>query len=78
VTGNYYNFSNIRFAQAPVGNLRFALPLPPTGTNSTIDNGAVSRICPQANPDWIGIATGTSHPLSHHSSSHNTKLTNDD
>ncbi|KAK4695303.1 hypothetical protein P7C71_g2425, partial [Lecanoromycetidae sp. Uapishka_2] len=55
-TGAFYNFSNIRYAQPPVGDLRFRAPLPPTGRNTTIDNGSVGRICPQAMPAWELIA----------------------
>lgn len=55
-TGGFYNFSNIRYAQPPVGELRFRAPLPPTGRNTTVDNGSVGRICPQASPAWELIA----------------------
>jgi cholinesterase len=50
VTGNYYNFSNIRYAEPPLGSLRFNAPVPPKGRNQTIDDGSVARICPQAYP----------------------------
>ena len=49
-TGNYYNFSNIRYAEPPVGSLRFALPVSPRGRNTTVDTGSIARICPQAYP----------------------------
>ena len=55
-TGNYYNFSNIRYAQPPVGELRFAPPVAVTGRNTTVNNGSVGRICPQANPSWESTA----------------------
>ncbi|KAJ9606204.1 hypothetical protein H2200_009165 [Cladophialophora chaetospira] len=55
-TGQTYNFSNIRYGQAPVGNLRFAAPLAPTGRNNAVQNGSVGRICPQAGPSWYPIA----------------------
>ena len=55
-TGGFYNFSNIRYAQPPVGELRFAAPIPPTGRSKTVDNGNIGRICPQANPAWELIA----------------------
>ncbi|OQV05710.1 hypothetical protein CLAIMM_10397 [Cladophialophora immunda] len=54
-TGQVYNFSNIRYAQPPLGKLRFAAPVPPTGRNTTVQDGSVGAICPQANPDWIAI-----------------------
>jgi carboxylesterase type B len=50
MTGNYYNFSNIRYAEPPLGNLRFAASIPPKRRNRTIDDGSVARICPQAYP----------------------------
>ncbi|KAF1843649.1 carboxylesterase family protein-like protein [Cucurbitaria berberidis CBS 394.84] len=56
-TGNFYNFSNIRFAQAPIGNLRFAPPKAPLENRSAINNGDVSRICPQSSPAWGKPAT---------------------
>lgn len=52
-TGNYYNFSNIRYAQPPTGDLRFRAPLPPITNRSTIETGNVDRICPQSNPAWL-------------------------
>ncbi|MCJ1311410.1 hypothetical protein MMC25_005081 [Agyrium rufum] len=55
-TGGFYNFSNIRYAQPPVGDLRFAAPVPPKGKSSAIDNGSVGRICPQSAGAW-GIVT---------------------
>jgi carboxylesterase type B len=51
-----YNFSNIRFAQPPVGQLRWALPVPPTGRNAVVQNGSVGTICPQGTPHWASIA----------------------
>ncbi|KAL9118166.1 MAG: hypothetical protein Q9187_005294, partial [Circinaria calcarea] len=55
-TGGYYNFSNIRYAQPPIGNLRFAAPVPPKGKSSVINNGSVGAICPQALPVWTAIS----------------------
>jgi carboxylesterase type B len=52
-TGQVYNFSNIRYGQPPVGNLRFAAPVAPTGRNTTVKNGSVGAICPQAAPLWL-------------------------
>jgi carboxylesterase type B len=52
----YYNFSNVRYAQPPVGNLRWQPPLAPTGRSSKINDGSVGAICPQANPTWDLIA----------------------
>ncbi|KIX97854.1 uncharacterized protein Z520_06632 [Fonsecaea multimorphosa CBS 102226] len=55
-TGQTYNFSNIRYAQPPIGDLRFAAPVPPTGRNNVVQNGSVDRICPQALPAWYPIS----------------------
>lgn len=51
------NFSSIRYAQAPTGNLRWMPPVPPNGRNSTVTTGPGSPKCPQANPLWTLIAT---------------------
>ncbi|CAG8976122.1 hypothetical protein HYALB_00002403 [Hymenoscyphus albidus] len=56
-TGQYYNFSNIRYGAAPVGNLRFAAPVPPTTINRTVNDGQTANICPQAGPYWYQIMT---------------------
>jgi acetylcholinesterase len=42
-TGNFYNFSNIRYAAPPIGNLRFAPPQAPATNRSSVDNGGTSR-----------------------------------
>jgi acetylcholinesterase len=42
-TGNFYNFSNIRYAAPPVGELRFAPPQPPAENRSTVNDGGTSR-----------------------------------
>ncbi|KAF2146985.1 uncharacterized protein K452DRAFT_219186 [Aplosporella prunicola CBS 121167] len=56
-TGNYYNFSNVRYASAPVGNLRFAAPVsPPKAKKPIINNGQTTFICPQGIPYWSNIA----------------------
>ncbi|KAG4286162.1 hypothetical protein FPRO06_07422 [Fusarium proliferatum] len=47
-----YNFSNIRFGEPPIGDLRFAKPVAPKGRNVTVDKGEVGRICPQAMAAW--------------------------
>lgn len=49
-SANYFNFSNIRYASPPLGSLRFAAPVPPTGRSRSIDDGSIARICPQAYP----------------------------
>ncbi|KAK0101390.1 hypothetical protein ONS95_006565 [Cadophora gregata] len=52
----YFNFSNIRFGQPPVGHLRFSPPLAPSGRNTTVNDGQNSVICPQAAPAWSSEA----------------------
>ncbi len=51
-TGDHYTFSNIRYAQPPVGELRFRAPLPPMAGKSVVNNGSATRICPQEIPSW--------------------------
>lgn len=51
-TSQFYRFTNIRYAQPPLGDLRFAAPVPPTGRNPVVQTGNVSYICPQAGPAW--------------------------
>lgn len=54
-TGGYYNFSNIRFAAPPRGQLRFAVPQRPAAASSTDavdDGGDYPKACPQALPEW--------------------------
>ena len=56
-TGGYYNFSNIRYAEPPVGNLRFRAPVPVTTKSKTVQTGSVDVICPQALPAWFALTT---------------------
>ncbi|KAJ4861625.1 carboxylesterase family domain-containing protein [Trichoderma breve] len=52
-TTDLYTFSNIRYAQPPVGDLRFSAPKPPTGRNHVVQKGNGSIImCPQGSPGW--------------------------
>lgn len=55
-TGQFYNFSNIRYAAPPTGNLRFRAPQPPATNRTTVQKGTPDRICAQANPAWELIA----------------------
>ena len=52
---------NIRYAQTPLGNLRFAAPIPPPGRNPIVQDGSVGTICPRAVPAWqpIGLEFAT-------------------
>lgn len=47
-----YNFSNIRFAAPPVGDLRFRAPVPPKQNRTEVQTGSAGRVCPQASPLW--------------------------
>ncbi|KAL1966185.1 hypothetical protein VTN77DRAFT_4737 [Rasamsonia byssochlamydoides] len=47
-----YNFSNIRYAAPPVGDLRWRAPVSPGKNTTVIQNGEIGRICPQAEPLW--------------------------
>ncbi|KAI1371187.1 alpha/beta-hydrolase [Hypoxylon crocopeplum] len=56
-TGGYYNFSNIRYGQAPVGNLRFRAPVEPQSRDTCIvTDGSIGRVCPQTSGNWTIIA----------------------
>lgn len=47
-----YNFSNIRYAAPPIGDLRFRIPEPPAVNRTHIQRGEEGRICPQATTLW--------------------------
>jgi carboxylesterase type B len=51
-TTGVYKFSNIRYAQAPIGNLRFRAPVAPLVQLGKIQTGAEVRACPQGIPLW--------------------------
>ena len=51
-TSGTYNFSNIRYAQPPVGQLRFQAPQSPK-INRTVHTGENGHICYQAIPNWF-------------------------
>ncbi|KAK6580334.1 hypothetical protein PZA11_007356 [Diplocarpon coronariae] len=55
-TGRYYNFSNIRYGDAPVRNLRFGAPVAPTSLRRKVNKGQKGAVCPQATPYWPAIA----------------------
>ena len=48
-TGQYYNFSNIRYAAPPLGNLRWRDPAPPLKEDK-INDGTLGFTCPQSVP----------------------------
>uniref|UniRef100_A0A8H7K424 Carboxylic ester hydrolase n=1 Tax=Bionectria ochroleuca TaxID=29856 RepID=A0A8H7K424_BIOOC len=53
-----YQFSNIRYAQPPVGDLRFRAPRPPLTNRNEIQNGSQPRTCPQGVAGWQARAFG--------------------
>ncbi|KAH7333081.1 acetylcholinesterase precursor [Rhexocercosporidium sp. MPI-PUGE-AT-0058] len=55
-SGQYYNFSNIRYAAPPVGELRFAPPTAPSTKHKVFNNGSKFAICPNAMPAWSSVA----------------------
>ncbi|KAM5380117.1 hypothetical protein ACJZ2D_003764 [Fusarium nematophilum] len=48
-----YDFSNIRYAAPPVGDLRFAPPAAPAVNRSAIQANDQARMCPQAIAEWL-------------------------
>lgn len=62
-TGQYYNFSNIRYAAPPIGNLRWRAPQPPLTNRKHINNGSLGYICPQAPLLWFDEANTALGPL---------------
>ncbi|KAJ5783497.1 Carboxylesterase type B [Penicillium psychrosexuale] len=55
-TGRYYQFSNIRYAEPPLGPLRFALPVPPRNHSDDVVNGkGLGNICPQSQACWFNV-----------------------
>lgn len=56
-TGGYYNFSNIRYGEAPIGNLRFRAPVEPSSRDEClVTDGSEGRVCPQSAGNWSIIA----------------------
>ena len=52
-TGVYVDFTNIAYAQRPLGQLRFAGPQPPRHIHRVQNGGTVPKACPQGNPSWL-------------------------
>ncbi|EEU40553.1 uncharacterized protein NECHADRAFT_76924 [Fusarium vanettenii 77-13-4] len=51
-TTEVYKFSNIRYAQPPIDQLRFRAPVPPLPNQIEIQTGPELRACPQGVPLW--------------------------
>ncbi|KAK7697532.1 hypothetical protein SLS64_013474 [Diaporthe eres] len=59
----YYNFSNIRYAAAPVDSLRFQLPQDPVNNRSAgVQDGTYGKICPQSYTPWQNTKLVTAPP----------------
>lgn len=57
-SGQYYNFSNIRYGEPPLGDLRFAAPIKPSQTDQPVFNdGSKAVTCVQAVPAWTQYTT---------------------
>ncbi|KAL8825079.1 MAG: hypothetical protein Q9191_004629 [Dirinaria sp. TL-2023a] len=52
-SGAYYNFSNIRYAAPPTGDLRFRDPAPPLVDRTQVFDGTLGHFCPQTPVAWI-------------------------
>ncbi|KAL7786970.1 alpha/beta-hydrolase [Trichoderma ceciliae] len=55
-TTKAYMFQNIKYAQPPVGDLRFRTPAHPKTNRTTVQTGSELRFCPQGVPVWQGDA----------------------
>jgi hypothetical protein len=51
-TAAYHSFPNIRYASAPVGDLRWKAPVPPQTNRSVIQSNAQSIECAQGSASW--------------------------
>lgn len=58
MSGRYFNFTNIRYGEPPVGPLRFAAPVPAKDRSSEVVDGSQGHICPQVFPCWFNVQTG--------------------
>ncbi|KAJ5506048.1 Carboxylesterase type B [Penicillium expansum] len=55
-TGRYYQFSNVRYAEPPLGPLRFSLPVSPRNRSHEVVNGkGLGNICPQSQACWFNV-----------------------
>ena len=50
---SYVKFSNIPFAEPPLGSLRFKAPIPPQKKSKDVNEGLKERICPQYQAGWV-------------------------
>ncbi|KAH9212787.1 hypothetical protein DL95DRAFT_463617 [Leptodontidium sp. 2 PMI_412] len=55
-TGQFYKFSNIRYAAPPIGKLRFAPSTAPSTRHKVFNDGFDFAVCPNAMPAWSSVA----------------------
>ncbi|KAL6862244.1 alpha/beta-hydrolase [Trichoderma novae-zelandiae] len=55
-TSGTYNFTNIPYAEPPLGSLRWRAPVPPRGVKQSVQDGSIGKICPQMSPNWTIVA----------------------
>jgi hypothetical protein len=53
LTGEYYSFNNIPFAELPLGELRFRVLIPFLTRNRTINEGSQPRKRLQSDAPWF-------------------------
>ncbi|KAK3342036.1 Alpha/Beta hydrolase protein, partial [Lasiosphaeria hispida] len=51
--GGFYSFKNIPYAEPPLGELRFRVPIPLLSTNRTVNDGSAPRACHQMGAPWF-------------------------
>lgn len=56
VSGQYYNFSNVRYAAPPIGNLRFTGPTAPSTAHKVFNDGSNAVTCFQGIPAWTNLS----------------------
>jgi cholinesterase len=56
-SGQYYNFSNVRYGAPPVGKLRFSAPVSPAviadNASKPLNDGSKGVSCHQVSPAWF-------------------------
>ena len=50
---SYVKFSNIPFAEPPLGSLRFKAPVSPQRKSQDVNEGLKERVCPQYQVGWV-------------------------
>jgi carboxylesterase type B len=55
-SGQYYNFSNIRYGMPPLGDLRFKASVPPYAAVPVFNDGSKGVSCHQVLPAWGALS----------------------